>query len=70
MAKEVLAEKSLDHLLQAVSHLVKLPKSQVFLSVREIERHYGAGTILYTFPVLPAGPTCSEVNTYSSRSVS
>jgi len=31
MAKEVLEKKSLEHLLKAVSHLVRLPKSQLWL---------------------------------------
>ncbi|MER3458043.1 MAG: hypothetical protein C4309_04875 [Chloroflexota bacterium] len=31
MAKEILGEQSLDHLLRAVSHLVHLPKSQTWL---------------------------------------
>lgn len=35
MAKEVLAPKSLDHLLQAVSHLVKLPKNHMWLDYDE-----------------------------------
>jgi uncharacterized protein YuzE len=35
MAKEVLAEKSLDHLLQAVSHLVRLPKTHMWLDYDE-----------------------------------
>lgn len=35
LAKEVLAEKSLVHLLQAVSHLVKLPKTHMWLDYDE-----------------------------------
>lgn len=31
MAKEVLEEKSLTHLLQAISHLVQLPQTQMWL---------------------------------------
>jgi uncharacterized protein YuzE len=31
MAKELLGEKSIGHLLKAVSHLVKLPMSQMWL---------------------------------------
>ncbi len=35
MAQEVLAEKSLNHLLKAVSHLVQLPKRQMRLDYDE-----------------------------------
>lgn len=35
MAKEVLEEKSLDHLLKAASHLVQLPKSRMRLDYDE-----------------------------------
>jgi uncharacterized protein YuzE len=35
MAKEVLAPKSLAHLLQAVAHLVQLPKTQMWLDYDE-----------------------------------
>jgi uncharacterized protein YuzE len=35
MAKEVLEKKNLDHLLKAVSHLVRLPKSQMRLDYDE-----------------------------------
>lgn len=35
MAKEVLEEQSLSHLLKAVSHLVHLPKSQMRLNYDE-----------------------------------
>lgn len=35
MAKEVLEKKSLDHLLKAVSHLVRLPKSEMRLNYDE-----------------------------------
>jgi uncharacterized protein YuzE len=35
MAKEALAEKSLGHLLKAVSHLVQLPKHRMWLDYDE-----------------------------------
>jgi uncharacterized protein YuzE len=35
MAKEVLAKRSLTHLLQAVAHLVRLPKTQMWLDYDE-----------------------------------
>jgi hypothetical protein len=35
MAKEVLGEKSLGHLLTAVSHLVQLPKRRIWLDYDE-----------------------------------
>ncbi len=35
MAKEVLEKKSLDHLLKAVSHLVRLPKARMRLDYDE-----------------------------------
>jgi len=35
MAKEAIAEKSLSHLLKAVSHLVRLPKRRMWLDYDE-----------------------------------
>jgi len=35
MAREVLAEKNLTHLLKAVAHLVQLPKTQMWLDYDE-----------------------------------
>jgi uncharacterized protein YuzE len=35
MAREVLEERSLDHLLKAVSHLVRLPKHPMWLDYDE-----------------------------------
>jgi len=55
MAKEVLADQSLDHLLKAASHVVHLPKSQMRLDYdAEVD-------VLYVHFVEEAGSTHSEM---------
>ncbi|MCI0528066.1 MAG: DUF2283 domain-containing protein [Nitrospira sp.] len=55
MAKEVLEEKSLAHLLKAASHLVQLPKSQMRLDYDE------EADVLYIHFEDGAGSTHSEM---------
>ena len=55
MAKEVLEERSINDLLKAVSHLVKLPKSRMWLD-------YDAGAdVLYLHFEQEPGSTHSEM---------
>ena len=55
MAKEILEEQSLDHLLRAVSHLVQLPKSHMWLDYDE------EADVLYVHFEDGAGSTHSEM---------
>ena len=55
MAKEVLEEKSLGHLLKAVSHLVQLPQRQLRLDYDE------AADVLYVHFADKASSTYSEM---------
>ena len=55
MAKEVLEEKSLGHILTAVSHLVQLPQRQLRLDYDE------AADVLYVHFVDKANSTYSEM---------
>src|SRR5713101_8764751 len=55
MAKEALAEKSLGHLLKAVSHLVQLPRHQMWLDYDE------EADVLYVHFVDEADSTHSEM---------
>ncbi len=55
MAKEALAEKSLGHLLKAVSHLVQLPKHRMWLDYDE------EADVLYVHFVDKADSTHSEM---------
>jgi uncharacterized protein YuzE len=55
MAKEALAEKSLSHLLKAVSHLVQLPKHRMWLDYDE------EADVLYIHFAEEASSTHSEM---------
>jgi uncharacterized protein YuzE len=55
MAKEILEQQSLDHLLKAVSHLVHLPKSQMWLDYDQ------AADVLYVHFEGEPGSTHSEM---------
>ncbi|HXG17585.1 MAG TPA: DUF2283 domain-containing protein [Methylomirabilota bacterium] len=55
MAKEALAEKSLGHLLKAVSHLVHLPKHRMWLDYDE------EADVLYIHFSAEASATHSEM---------
>ena len=55
MAKEVLEEKSLGHILKAVSHLVQLPQRQLRLDYDE------AADVLYVHFADKANSTYSEM---------
>lgn len=55
MAKEVLEEKSLGHLLKAVSHLVQLPKRRIWLDYDE------EADVLYVHFAEEVGSTHSEM---------